>query len=86
MRDGDCLVIAEVRCRGHRSFVSANLTVDRRKQQKIIRTAAMFLAWNDQYAAMPLRFDVVGIDTDADGATTSINWISDAFRPIDSAL
>ena len=85
MRDGRCLVIVEVRCRNSRSFVAANLTVDRRKQQKLIRTAAMFLAWNDAYATSPLRFDVVGVDVDADGAT-SINWISDAFRPTDARL
>ena len=85
MRDGRCLVVVEVRRRNSRSFVAANLTVDRRKQQKLIRTAAMFLAWNDAYATVPLRFDVVGVDVDADGAT-SINWISDAFRPTDARL
>ena len=80
-----CLVVVEVRCRNHRSFVSAEQTIDLRKQRKIIRTTAMFLAWNEKYALLPLRFDVVGIDVDANGET-SINWIRDAFRPTDSAL
>ncbi len=85
MRDGRCLVVVEVRFRGSRSFVTAGLTIDNRKQQKIIRTTAMFLAWNERFANNPIRFDVVGINTDADGDTT-IEWIRDAFRPTDSRL
>ena len=85
MRDEHCLVIVEVRYRTERAIVAAGQTIDYRKQQKLIRTAAMFLAWNDEYARLPLRFDVVGIDTDANGKS-SINWIRDAFRPADARL
>jgi putative endonuclease len=85
MQDERCLVIVEVRFRGSNSFVAAGLTVDRRKQQKIIRTTAMFLAWNERFANSPIRFDVLGINADAHG-DTSIEWIRDAFRPADSRL
>lgn len=85
MRDHDCLVVVEVRYRSNRSPVSAGRSVDRRKQQKLIRTAALFLAWNQRFANCPLRFDVVGIDADAHHAI-SIEWIRDAFRPADAAL
>jgi putative endonuclease len=85
MQDERCLVIVEVRFRGSNSFVAAGLTVDRRKQQKIIRTTAMFLAWNERFANSPIRFDVLGINADAHG-DTSIEWIKDAFRPADSKL
>lgn len=85
MRDKECLVIVEVRYRNVRSLVTAEQTIDNRKQAKLIRTAAMFLAWNERFASMPLRFDVVGIDADADGEQT-INWIRDAFRPGDARL
>ena len=85
MQDGRCLVVVEVRFRGSKSFVTAGLTIDNRKQQKIIRTAAMFLAWNERFANNPLRFDVVGINTDAHGVTT-IEWIKDAFRPTNARL
>jgi putative endonuclease len=85
MRDDSCLVVVEVRFRSHRSFVPAELTVDARKQSKIVRTAAMFLAWNERFASMPLRFDVVAIDADAHGETT-IKWIRDAFRPANARL
>ena len=85
MRDGECLVIVEVRFRNNRSFVSAGLTVNQRKQQKIVRTTALFLAWNERFAQCTIRFDVVGVDADAEGEMT-INWIQDAFRPADSSL
>jgi len=85
MRDKQCLVVVEVRFRSSRSIVSAGLTIDRRKQGKIMRTTALFLAWNARFANYPVRFDVVGVDADAQGETT-INWIRDAFRPADSSL
>jgi putative endonuclease len=85
MRDAHCLVVVEVRYRNCHSFVAAEQTIDYRKQGKLIRTAAMFLAWNEQFASLPLRFDVVGVDSDAQG-NTRINWIRDAFRPGDSRL
>lgn len=80
MRDKGCLALIEVRFRNNRSQVEATLTVDHRKQQKLVRTAAMFLAWNERYAELPLRFDVLGLDRDASGATT-VSWVRDAFRP-----
>ena len=85
MQDERCLVIVEVRFRGSNSFVAAGLTVDSRKQKKIVRTTAMFLAWNERFANCPVRFDVLGINADAHGDTT-IEWIRDAFRPTDSKL
>jgi putative endonuclease len=85
MREADCLVIVEVRFRNNRSLVRAEQTIDQRKQAKIIRTAALFLAWNERFAALPVRFDVVGIDTDTSGKQT-IRWLRDAFRPGDNRL
>jgi putative endonuclease len=85
MLDGDCLIVVEVRFRGSKSFVSAGLSIDRRKQQKIIRTTALFLAWNERFANHPVRFDVVGVDADPNG-NTSVEWIRDAFRPADASL
>jgi putative endonuclease len=85
MRDGDCLVIVEVRFRSSKSFVTAGLTIDHRKQQKIIRSTALFLAWNEKFSASVVRFDVLGIDSDARGEMT-VEWIRDAFRPGDARL
>ena len=74
-----------VRRRGPGSYSPAGVTVDRRKQQKLIRTAALFAARQPQYALCVMRFDVVAIDVDEHGEQT-IEWIRDAFRPSDSRL
>lgn len=76
--DDACLVFVEVRYRSSARFAPARLTVDFRKQQKLIRTAAIFVAKNPHYAAMTMRFDVVAIDADDD---PPLRHIRDAFRP-----
>ncbi len=83
MLDSDCLTFVEVRFRSSTKFVRASHTVDDRKQRKIIRTAAMFVARNRQYSAYTMRFDVVALEKSED---VKIDWIKDAFRPNDSTL
>lgn len=85
MRHRDCLVFVEVRYRGGRRIATAGITVDRRKQQKLIRTAALFLARQPRFANSCVRFDVVAIDADERDEQT-IKWIRDAFRPVDASL
>lgn len=85
MRHHDCLVFVEVRYRGGRRIAAAGVTVDRYKQQKLIRTAALFLTRTPQLAKRTMRFDVVAIDVDQSGQR-SIEWIQDAFRPGDASL
>ncbi len=79
MKDGDCLVFAEVRFRNQNRFTSAAGSVDQHKQRKIIRTAVAFLGRHPQYSRCAVRFDVIGLDQS--GAQTSLRWIRDAFRP-----
>ena len=83
MLHGDCLAFIEVRYRNSSRFTRPALTVDHRKQNKILRTAALFLAHNRRYADHVMRFDVIAIEGDDD---RSIEWILDAFRPRDSTL
>lgn len=83
MLHGDCLTFVEVRYRKSSRFTSPAPTVDRRKQRKIIATAAMFLARERRYANHITRFDVVAIAGDS---ADSITWIKDAFRPQNSTL
>ena len=85
MRDGRCLVFVEVRFRARSAFVRAGESVDRHKQRKLIRTAALFLRQRPQYADNVMRFDVVAIDADTAGKE-KIEWIKDAFRPRNSDL
>lgn len=74
LRDGTTLVIAEVRKRSHAAFAGGAESVDRRKQQRIARTAQMFLAGHGEFSQCPVRFDVLALD-----AHDRIDWIRDAF-------
>jgi putative endonuclease len=83
MLDHDCLAFVEVRCRRSTAFADPLQTVDARKQRKLIRTAALFVARNRIHASRIMRFDVVAIDGDGG---KNIRWVPDAFRPDDAAL
>ena len=84
-RDDRCLVFVEVRFRGAGAFSRAGLTVDIHKQRKLVRAAALYVSKRPHFANNVMRFDVVAIDADASGEMT-IDWIKDAFRPVDSRL
>ena len=79
LRDKDCLVFAEVRYRASNSFASAAHSIDDRKQARIVRTAAMYLARRPELSNWRVRFDVVAIDN-FDSAQGTLQWMRDAFR------
>jgi putative endonuclease len=83
MLHGVCLTFIEVRYRQSSRFSRPALTVDHHKQNKILRTAALFLAREKRYAGHIMRFDVIAIEGGEEGR---IEWIQDAFRPNNSAL
>jgi len=74
LREGDTLVIAEVRKRSHAAFAGGAESVDARKQGRIVRTAQMFLLSHPQFSDCPVRFDVLALD-----AADCIEWIPAAF-------
>ena len=80
MLDHDCLVFVEVRFRSPGAFSSAAVTVDHRKQSKLVRTAEMFLAMRPALSSHTARFDVIGVDGGGDGRQF-VEWIRDAFGP-----
>ena len=80
MLDGTCLAFIEVRYRRPNRFASAALSVDRRKQNKLIRAAAFFLCRHSHFANHVARFDVVALDGPSESLST-IQWLRDAFRP-----
>ncbi len=79
MRDGDAICFVEVKYRGSRAFGGAAHSLPRSKRQKLIRAAQFFLATNRKLAAVPLRFDALLIQRQADGSD-EIMWIKDAFQ------
>ncbi|MGH8277976.1 MAG: YraN family protein [Gammaproteobacteria bacterium] len=79
MRDGDTLVVIEVRFRHDSGFGGAADTVDRRKQAKLLRAAQHYLQRDAALRRLPVRFDVVAVSGGAAGAPRT-EWIKDAFR------
>ena len=79
MTDNSCTVVVEVRARAPNARVPALLTVDDIKQGKIIRATEVWLANNEQYADIPVRFDIVTIDSGQHGRA-ELQWFKDAFR------
>jgi putative endonuclease len=77
--DGVSLVFVEVRARSNPRFASAAASVDRRKQQRLLRAAQCFLLSNPQLAHMPCRFDVIAIEPRQSPAQHGICWIRGAF-------
>lgn len=73
MRDGDTLVVVEVRARRSAGFASAAESIDARKRGRIVMATQLYLAAHPEHAERALRFDVVAID---DGVP---RWIANAF-------
>ncbi len=80
MSEDNCLVFVEVRYRTKSRFVSAACSVDRRKQRKLVQTAASFLSQHPEYRNHNVRFDVIAFDK-APENQCELQWIKDAFRP-----
>jgi putative endonuclease len=74
MQDGGYLVFVEVRLRKHQEFGGAAASIDRQKQQRIVKAAEHYLATLAR--TPPCRFDVVLLDALEDAR---IDWIRSAF-------
>ena len=77
--DRGVLVIAEVRTRSSEAFTGAAASVDGRKQRRLIRAAAKLLQEHRDYAALPVRFDVLVV-TAAATTAPAVDWIRHAFE------
>lgn len=78
MRDQHTLVFIEVRLRSNRQFSSAAESVTWQKQQKIIRTAQVYLLKHNLLDKVRCRFDVITFDRPQGHP----QWIKDAFSGI----
>lgn len=74
LREGDELVIAEVRYRGREDFGDAAASVNFAKRRRIIAATKYFLATHPEHAERPVRFDVIGAGPGGD-----LDWIEAAF-------
>ena len=82
-RGAPCLVFVEVRYRSSACFGGGGLSIDARKQRRLIHAAQLFLAGNRQFAHAACRFDVVVAD--GDPTRPRLQWLRDAFRADDAA-
>lgn len=76
-RDGDDLVFVEVRSRKSAQCLDPIYSVNKRKQQRIIKTAQVYLSKRSSKAPTPSRFDVVIVTL---GPEPSTVLIPDAFQ------
>ncbi len=72
-RQGDTLLIVEVRKRSSERFGGAAASVDFRKQAKLRRATALLLQQRRDLAGLQMRFDVVAV------SARGIEWIKHAF-------
>jgi putative endonuclease len=78
-RDGEVLVVVEVRQRSRHDYGGALASVTWRKRRKIIRATRYLLETTPQWRNALLRFDVVGVQGLPEGAP-DLEWVKDAFR------
>jgi putative endonuclease len=78
-KEGDTLVIVEVKTRGTNAYGEPEMFVSRAKQKKLIRAANWYL--QNKKLSNEVRFDVVGIVKTGDAIATK--YIKNAFAPID---
>ena len=78
-RDGDVLVIAEVRTRSSEAFGGAAASIDGWKRHKIIRAATQLLQQRKDLAQLRVRFDVLVV-RGACQPDVTVEWIKHAFE------
>lgn len=77
--DGECLIFLEVRVRNNGGYAGAAASVNHRKQQRIIRTAQLYLRANPTWNRWPCRFDVIAFEPHPSSQNSTGNWIRSAF-------
>jgi putative endonuclease len=77
-RQGDVLLIVEVRTRSSDAFGGAAASVDDAKRRRIARAAAQLLQRRRDLARLRARFDVIVV-SGADSPRPQVEWIRHAF-------
>ncbi|HKE44341.1 MAG TPA: YraN family protein [Steroidobacteraceae bacterium] len=78
MRDRGALAIVEVRSRASARFGGASESIDHRKRRRIVRAARHLLLARRELRHLPVRFDVVALDSSA--LPGGLEWIRGAFE------
>lgn len=85
VRDGDCLVFAEVRFRRPGQHGSGAESITHTKRQKLIRSAGYYLRTQKISSHQVCRFDVLSVSQTkaTESSDYAIDWIRSAFRADD---
>jgi putative endonuclease len=84
-RQGDTLIIAEVRTRATNRYGGAAASVDFRKQQRLMRAAAQLLQQRKDLSHLRVRFDVLAVSATPIQVAAfvqsgvGVDWIQHAF-------
>ena len=74
MRDGDTVVVAEVRKRSREDYGGAEGSIDTRKRRRIVQATRYWLAQTPRYSDWPIRFDVCALNE-----ANRVSWLRAAF-------
>ncbi len=77
-RQGDVLVIVEVRTRSSNAYGGAAASVNGLKRRRIVRAAQQLLQQHRELSGLRARFDVIVV-SDLSEASPKVNWIRGAF-------
>lgn len=77
MQDSDIICFVEVKFRGSRNFGGAVSAISNLKQQKIVKTAQVFMQQFQKFKNKGMRFDALILQQHDDDIT--IDWIPNAF-------
>ena len=77
-RDGDVLVIAEVRTRASDRYGGAAASVNGRKQQRLVRATAQLLQQRKDFSHLRVRFDVLAV-SEISAGSPRVQWLQHVF-------
>ncbi|MDR0502030.1 MAG: YraN family protein [Treponema sp.] len=78
-RDGETIVFVEVKAWSVYGLEDLRYGIDKKKQNKIIKTAKYFLSENRKYNKMAIRFDVVFVNNSEAFTGSQITHLASAF-------
>ncbi|TFH71578.1 YraN family protein [Gammaproteobacteria bacterium LSUCC0112] len=80
MREQNTLVFVEVRYRLRSEFMSPIVSINKKKQQKLRRTAQVYLKHHGLTDAVPCRIDLIGITRCKQTGVLMYEWIKNAIE------
>ena len=78
MRDGELLVMVEVKVRRGERAGTAEQSISRAKATRLLATGEWYVAEHPEHADWPWRIDLVAITLDGRGVVTRVQHIEDA--------